>query len=724
VFVAVAGPAAAAVACDQPDPTHGFTVLVQGDASLAGSEIEGTIGVGGALSWESTYDVRHSTGLTPPDYDLPTVDVGGTDLPVRVAAGSYDLAGSQGVLQVGSGADNPAWPRGEMLAGAVTWTTSALQGEEVFVGDGTSQARVLSPTPPSASDDLAAWIAGHIGPVDVSSVTDGFTTLDQVVDFADRLTGADDGVSEVTLAGGPSEKQLELVAGDINVLSLTPEQFEGTAAVKFTGAVPGPGTYLMLQMSGGTSFTIPRFDGANDSGQNNVYAPYVLWTYPESGPLTVTGSDRFTGSLLAPRADVTLQVASPFEGQLVAANLTKVNGSGEIHHYPFAGCVPDDLNEVGNVALSKTLDLDGTFTRLPFDVQVRYWIDGVLQQPDLNVPVDGTQLGPVAVPAGTLIELGELPPPAVAGGVWGDPVWDVSGTTTVPPTEDGAEVAFVVGADDEITLNVTNVLHGQGRFSVQKSADDAGLGSPDAFAFQWWVDDVRQSPDLEVASDGTVLGPIDVAPDSVVELREVAPADPTGGSWNDPTWEVSGADEATATHGGYAFTVGRGSAVSAVEVTNVAEADEVSATGGFAVRKVVAGPGAPESGTFTGTWTCDAPNADGDADGTWRVAAGETAEVDGFPAGTECTVAEDATQPGGAFSAALAPADGRVVVAAGEPVTVTVTNTYPAPDDGGTPGPGDLANSGPQGVGPLAALALVALLVGAGLVAAGARRRA
>src|SRR5689334_4586183 len=60
--VGSAAPAAAVIGVcgSDDDPTQGFTVLVEGDASLAGSEIEGTLGVGGALSWASTFDVRHS----------------------------------------------------------------------------------------------------------------------------------------------------------------------------------------------------------------------------------------------------------------------------------------------------------------------------------------------------------------------------------------------------------------------------------------------------------------------------------------------------------------------------------------------------------------------------------------------------------------------------------------------------------------------------------------
>ncbi|GEK22222.1 collagen-binding domain-containing protein [Cellulomonas xylanilytica] len=725
-----AAPSAAISFCGVPgDPTQGFTVLVEGDASVGGSEIEGTLGVGGSLSWLSTFDVRHSTGLTPPDYDLPMLEVGGTDQPVRVSAGAYDLAGSQGILQVGSGADDPAWPRGEMFAGAQTWTSFTLQGQEVFVSDATSQARVVPPNPPAPADDLAAWVAANIGPVDVSPVTSGFPTLDAMADAVADLPGANAGVSAVTLTGTAPEKQLELVAGDLNVLSVTPEQLDGVTALNFTGAVPSSTTGLVVRMSGGTEFSVPRFNGANDSGTNNLFAPWVLWSYDESGPLTISSQDRITGTILAPRSDVTMENASPLEGQLVASTLTKPLGSGEVHHYAYEGCVPDDATPTGTVQLSKVLVVDGTFDTLPHNVFVQYWVDGVRQLPDLSVETDGTVLGPATVPSGTEVELGEVTPAPVPGGVWQAPVWAVTGAATIPPTQPGAQVAFVVAPDAEVAVSLTDTLVGQGRFTVAKSVDDAGLGAPSTVSFQWWVDGVQQSPDLVVATDGTVLGPVDVAPDSVVELVEVLPPDPVGGSWTAPIFTVAGGATATPEHGGFAFAVGRGSAVSAVQVANVVEPDVAPAQGGFAVRKVVAGATGtvPAGAVFTGTWSCDAAGATGATSGAWSVRAGGTVVVEGFPVGTVCTVAEGADQPGGAFTSALSPAGGRVVVAAGDPVTtglVTVTNTYTAvppdvsPDDGA-----ELAATGADGVGSTAVGAALVLLLGATMMLAAHRAR-
>ncbi|MBT0994338.1 choice-of-anchor A family protein [Cellulomonas sp. DKR-3] len=730
VPTALATSAAAADRCDLVAPTRGFTVLVRDDASLAGSEVEGTVAIGGAATWQNTFDVRHSTGLTPPDYDLPTLSVGGEDLPVRFAAGSYDLAGSSGTLQVGSEADDAAWPRGYMLAGEETWSSTSLSGDQVFVTDGGTSARVLPPAPPASDAELPQWVADYLGPVDVSSLTSGFPTLEDNAAYLDSLTGTEAGVSEVFLEGGPSEKQLELVEGQVNLLSVTPDAFAGTTAISFTGAVPSEDTVLVIKLKdgAGTQFTVPRFNGANDSGTDNLYAPWVLWNYAASGPLTLVGQDRVTGTILAPSADLVLQNSSPVEGQVIARSLSKPNGTGEIHHYAFLGCSPVvPPTTVATVTASKSLDVVGEFDEVPTDFRVAVWIDDVRQRPDVVLAADGTPVGPVTVPAGSTIEVRELLPP-VDGGDWAEPEWTVEGATPATPTH-GGDAAFVVEEDAAVEVAVANTLVGQGRFSIEKQVvDEDGVGgTPDDFTFEVWVDG-EQTDDLVVPSDGTVVGPVDVGPNAVVELVEVAPTDPDGGEWQEPVLTVTDGDPVAPEHGGFAFEVGQGSAVSAVEATNtlVPVTPEPPLVGGLAITKRVTGEGAVAGTTYSGDWTCDAADADGDDAGRWTLEADETLQLDGFPAGTTCTVTEDDSDD---WSVTYAPADGQVVVAAGETVDVVVTNDVPAPDGGddgdddGDDTGGELPVTGAEGSGALLGVGVTALLVGTGLLLAARRRR-
>ena len=76
----------------------------------------------------------------------------------------------------------------------------------MFISDGTSQARVVPPNPPAPADDLTAWVAANVGPVDVTPVTSGFPTLDAMADAVSDLPGANAGVSAVTLTGNAARE--------------------------------------------------------------------------------------------------------------------------------------------------------------------------------------------------------------------------------------------------------------------------------------------------------------------------------------------------------------------------------------------------------------------------------------------------------------------------------------------------------------------------------------
>ena len=232
-----------------------------------------------------------------------------------------------------------------------------------------------------------------------------------------------------------------------------------------------------------------------------------------------------------------------------------------------------------------------------------------------------------------------------------------------------------------MAITLTDTLVGQGRFSLAKSVDDAGLGSPATFAFQWWVDDVQQSPDLVVASDGTVLGPIDVAPDSVVELVEVPPADPARRHLDGPTWTVTGGADRDPQHGGFAFTVGRAAPSARSRSPTWSSPTPSCSAASRCGRSVAAARRGSARGSVHGTWSCSCGRVDR---GVLRRVVGcgrRNRRVRRVPR-RDGDVAEDADQPGGAFTSTLSPAGGRVVVAAGEPAVVglvAATNTYADP---------------------------------------------
>ncbi|ANC30320.1 T surface-antigen of pili [Isoptericola dokdonensis DS-3] len=209
-----------------------------------------------------------------------------------------------------------------------------------------------------------------------------------------------------------------------------------------------------------------------------------------------------------------------------------------------------------------------------------------------------------------------------------------------------------------------------GTFFVTKeiTGDGADAVPPDVtFTVAWEVTGPADSPNLgrtgtvEVLADGTpALGPDDLAEGDVVTFAEPTVPTVDGVVWGAPQIQPN------------PLTVA-GDTAATVTVTNEA----VLVRGGFTIRKEVTGDPGGTTDEFTGTWTCDAEDVDGDDSGTWTLADGEEATVDGLPVGTTCTVAEDpVTDANGTWTTSIDP--DTVVVAEGDAsaTVVTVTNEF------------------------------------------------
>ncbi|GAB6937599.1 DUF5979 domain-containing protein [Isoptericola variabilis] len=211
-----------------------------------------------------------------------------------------------------------------------------------------------------------------------------------------------------------------------------------------------------------------------------------------------------------------------------------------------------------------------------------------------------------------------------------------------------------------------------GTFAVSKALDGDGASAvPDGTTFTvgWEVTGPAGSPNLgrtgtlEVEADGAaVTGPSDLAEGDEVTLSEPTFPGVDDVGWGDPVISPN------------PVMIGVTGTVVDVSVTNTATLQR----GGFTVTKEVAGDHGASTTEFTGTWTCSAPNTDGDASGTWSLADGEELALDGFPAGTTCEVTEDEiNDANGTWESTIAPA-GELTITDGEASAqvVTVTNTF------------------------------------------------
>jgi choice-of-anchor A domain-containing protein/LPXTG-motif cell wall-anchored protein len=341
IAVLAASPASgASLSLNPMAPTAGFTVVGFGDVTLANTEIEGSVAAGGTLATPNGYAFIHTSGLTPPGYTLPVVDGD----PTRVlVGGTFDPATSGGVAEVSSrGALNAAQlgflkigdtsslainPRGNQGAGDWVSASGTPAGTQpaIYVPDTTAQPKnsIASPTGFTSTFANAESTLATTG--------DQLTTLQScVAAHATALTpGPDAGTADVPL-----------VAGTTNVVTAGIEQLQ-VSRIEFTGATPGAATPVVFNITGtGTTVTLPAFTAASSSSaaNPNPIAPFVLWNLTQlPQTITVTGQ-KISGSLLAPHHNLTLDIGSVFEGQVVAHTIHTTGG--EVHHYAFTASIP------------------------------------------------------------------------------------------------------------------------------------------------------------------------------------------------------------------------------------------------------------------------------------------------------------------------------------------------------------------------------------------------
>lgn len=429
-------------------PLGGFTVVTAGDGVLGNVELEGSLAVGGDLSILRSYAFIHSSGLTPTDYALPTVDGD----PTRVLiGGQYLAASSSGVAEASShGNTSPAQlgfvkigdtsnvalnPRGS--GGAGVWIsasgTSAGSEPAIYVTDRVAQPQSTV----SAPGAFAAAFEGSF-----SILTDTATSLTNL----DTCTQAHR--TALTPGSHAGQRAITLVAGFTNYLTVTAADLSFSEIV-FDGVQPSADTPVIFNVIGSPdSVTIPRFVAANNSSATNpnLVAPFVLWNFGAvPGPVTIHG-EKVSGSILAPDTNVILDASSPFEGQLVAQALT--TAGGEIHHYAFQGNVacltgePDPVETTGSFQISKALTGPTGLVPETTEFTVEYTVDNG-PAASLTLLADGTPVTVTGLPVGAEVAFVELAPPVIPGVTW--------------VTAAFSESTITIGDGTVTTVSLTNV---------------------------------------------------------------------------------------------------------------------------------------------------------------------------------------------------------------------------------------------------------------------------
>ncbi|MFI6895047.1 collagen-binding domain-containing protein [Streptomyces sp. NPDC050256] len=343
-----AAPAAADYSGNPLAGDNGFGVLVQDDATLGSTETEGSVAIGGNLTYGPGYNVAlHTPGtFTAPGDANPTA---------LLVGGRADHASSspQGVLKV-------------------------LSDGYVKIGDRTgSSVRETDANGADVNTQIVAAGAAHNSTPRIETTvrqsaesvidTTGLPDLDALFStYRDRSDAIDTCDTNVILrddAGNPLPDQtgfpagtnayVTLTQGETNVLRLTGEQLNNLSQITFNTPPTEATPFVVDVDTTGTDSTyvwhMPTLAGV--SGEQ---APYMLWNFPDATDITMADGDSLEGTVFAPRAHLTDLDASNIEGTIVVRELTAgpltEDGSssvdaGEIHQFPFAAeidCVEEE----------------------------------------------------------------------------------------------------------------------------------------------------------------------------------------------------------------------------------------------------------------------------------------------------------------------------------------------------------------------------------------------
>ncbi|MEV6164656.1 choice-of-anchor A family protein [Streptomyces sp. NPDC052052] len=325
---------------------NGFGVLVQEGATLGSTETEGSVAVGGDLTFGPGYNVAlHTTGsfIAPGDTQPTALLVGG-----RV-----DYAGSapQGVLRVlNNGYLKIGDPTGSSILdrdsnGASAATRAVAEGaayDSTPRIELTAHQSAASVTDTTGLPDLDALFATY------RDRSDALGTCGTDVVLRDDAGNALDPDS---IPPG-TRVHVDLTEGRTNVLNLTGEALNNISEMVFDTR-PSATTPLIVNTDTTGTNSEYTWHVPNTAGASGEQAPYMLWNFPDATAITMADGDSLEGTVFAPRAHLTDLDPANIEGTVIVKELTAgpLTGdrtgsvtAGEIHEFPFAAdvsCGPD-----------------------------------------------------------------------------------------------------------------------------------------------------------------------------------------------------------------------------------------------------------------------------------------------------------------------------------------------------------------------------------------------
>ncbi|KRA12508.1 collagen-binding domain-containing protein [Leifsonia sp. Root60] len=321
-----------------PMGTHpansGFLVFIEGDVFLNADESEGTLALGGDLSYGVTYNVEAGGGTSTPTFIAP-----GDTVPTSLfVGGGMDFTQSGGnILRVLNGGYAKVADTSTYLAHdvdqnntAIDWriTQPAAAAEATPRVEGTSRqtpASIGTPVPSTLIDIPAAFDIYRGLSTDLGTCPNTVVLTD------------DQGAPLASPFATGARGHVSLITGQTNVLTISAADLAALGELAFDDQ-PTLTTPLLVNVTGDAfTGTMPNSPGVSAS-----QAPYILYNFPTATTITVTGGDSLEGTIYAPRADVRWRVTQNIEGNVIGASFTHGTGGPlgttprEVHDFPFA----------------------------------------------------------------------------------------------------------------------------------------------------------------------------------------------------------------------------------------------------------------------------------------------------------------------------------------------------------------------------------------------------
>ncbi|GIF52960.1 choice-of-anchor A domain-containing protein [Asanoa ferruginea] len=318
----------------------GFLVLVEGNATLTGSESEGPVAVGGDLTF----------------------------------GGDYRIAAERGV-RLGDG-ESPLIIGGRALLGAppVVDATVLDAGETAADGDGVGAAagadgglgvllRATDPPRESGAGARKASLAEQDA-LDFAGVFATFRERSQQFGTCGEtatLRSSDGRELARPLREAGTKAYVSLTPNQTNVLNLSGDEFNNLSDLTFN-TQPGAATPLLVNVRTSDSY---EWRTANFAGISDNQAPYILMNFPDTTAITQVGADTAEGTIYAPNADFTDVNTANNEGNLVVKSYTHgtaATNGGETHDLPFnttiqCGAAPDSTPVAAPPATGTTTEI-------------------------------------------------------------------------------------------------------------------------------------------------------------------------------------------------------------------------------------------------------------------------------------------------------------------------------------------------------------------------------